>query len=479
MLYYMMPAFYVDVTDSWLEPWRHRILIFWAGPYSGFILAGASALGAAALGSGLVGTVLFKLAVAAYLTNLLNLMPLLLWDGYWILEQWVEIPDLRERALNFIKGPLWTQLWTQRRLTGRETFFAIFGVLSAVYSFGSIGLAYLYWRRRLGPIIAPLWLTPGLLSKVIAVGLISAIAIPLGMKYGRRLWGYRTVLTKAPAAAKKAIFTIRMSDRMRLLEGLAFLRNLPQKSLERLAGSARVREIAVGETVVRQGERGDEFFIIAAGQAAVLVREQNEDRIVGQMTVGDFFGERALLKSGIREATIRAETPLKLLVFQSKAFWSELVGPVAWESRVRAALEERDRLRALPMFADTASRQLDLLAVKLQVRTFAPGEVIINQGDPGDAFYIVRDGTLEVTARQGRSRRRLRTLKSGDFFGEIALLSDGPRTATVQGLEAGSVWRLERQDFRDLLGRYLDLEGQIAGVAASRLPRGHSMRGAA
>jgi putative peptide zinc metalloprotease protein len=479
MLYYMMPAFYVDVTDSWLEPWRHRILIFWAGPYSGFILAGVSALGAAALGSGVVGTVLFKLAVAAYLTNLLNLMPLLLWDGYWILEQWLEIPDLRQRALAFIKGPLWTQLWTQRRLTGRETFFAIFGLLSAVYSFGSIGLAYLYWRRRLGPIIAPLWLTPGLLSKVIAIGLISAIGIPLGMKYGRRLWGYRTVLTKAPAAAKKAIFTIRMSDRMRLLEGLAFLRNLPQKSLERLAGSARVREVAVGETVVRQGERGDEFFIIAAGQAAVLVREQNEDRIVGQMTVGDFFGERALLKSGVREATIKAETPLKLLVFQPKAFWSELVGPVAWESRVRAALEERDRLRALPMFVDTASRQLDLLAVKLQVRAFVPGEVLIKQGDPGDAFYIVREGSLEVLVRKERSRRRVRTLKTGDFFGEIALLSDVPRTATVQGLDAGSVWRLERQDFRDLLGRYLDLEGQIAGVAASRLPRGHSMRGAA
>jgi CRP-like cAMP-binding protein/Zn-dependent protease len=479
MLYYMMPAFYVDVTDSWLEPWRHRILIFWAGPYSGFILAGASALGATALGSGLVGTVLFKLAVAAYLTNLLNLMPLLLWDGYWILEQWLEIPDLRQRALTFIKGPLWTQLWTQRRLTGRETFFAIFGLLSAVYSFGSIGLAYLYWRRRLGPIIRPLWLTPGLLSKVIAVGLVAAIGIPLGIKYGRRLWGYRTVVTKAPAAAKNAILAIRMSDRLRLLEGLAFLRNLPQKSLERLAGSARVREVAVGESVVRQGERGDEFFIIAAGQAAIMVRERNEDRIVGQMTVGDFFGERALLKSGVREATIKAETPLKVLVFQSKPFWNELAGPVAWEARVRDALEERDRLRALPMFADTPSRQLDLLAVKLQVRSFAPGEVIIKQGDPGDAFYIVRDGSLEVTARQGRSRRRLRNLKTGDFFGEIALLSDGPRTATVQGLDAGSVWRLERQDFRDLLGRYLDLEGQIASVAASRMPRGHSMRGAA
>lgn len=478
MLYYMMPAFYVDVTDAWLEPWRHRIIIFWAGPFSGFILAGASALGAAALGTGLLGTVLFKLAVAAYLTNLLNLMPLLLWDGYWMLEQWLEIPDLRKRALAFIKGPLWTQLWSRKRLTGRETFFAVFGLLSAGYSFGSIFLAYLYWRRRLGPIISPLWLTPGLLGKVIAVGLVGVIGVPLGIRYGRRLWGYRTAVMNVPAAARKALFTIRMSDRLRLLEGLAFLRSLPQKSLERLAGSAKVREIPAGATVVRQGERGDEFFIVAAGQAAVLVRDQSEDRIVMEMAVGDFFGERALLKGGVREGTVKAQTPLRLLVFQSKAFWNELVGPVAWESRVRGALEERERLRALPMFADTGSRQLDLLAVKLRVQNFATGDVIVKQGDPGDAFYIVREGSLEVLVRKERSRRRVRTLTTGDFFGEIALLSDVPRTATVQGLDVGSVWRLERQDFRDLLGRYLDLEGQIAGVAASRLPRGHSMRGA-
>ncbi|MDQ6711463.1 MAG: cyclic nucleotide-binding domain-containing protein [Candidatus Dormibacteraeota bacterium] len=479
MLYYLMPGFYVDVTDAWLEPWQHRIAIFWAGPYSGFILAGASALGAAAAGPGLVGTVLFKLAVAAYLTNVLNLMPLLLYDGYWILEQWLEIPELRQRALTFIKGPLWAKVSKRTRLTGRETFFTIFGLLSATYSIGSIFLAYLYWRRRLGPILRPLWLTPGLLSKVIAVGLVGIVGVPLGIKYGRRLWAYRRVVTNAPAAARKAIFTIRMSDRLRLLEGLAFLKTLPQKSLERLAGTARVRELPAGATVVRQGERGDEFFIIAAGQAAVLVREQNEDRTVGQMTVGDFFGERALLKSGVREATIRAETPLKLLVFPAKAFWAQLAGPVGWESRIRGALEERDRLRALPMFADTAPRQLDLLAVKMQVQSFAPGGVLVKQGDPGDAFYIVREGTVEVTGRNERSRRRLATLKPGDFFGEMALLNNAPRNATVRGLEAGSVWRLERHDFRDLLGRYLDLEGQIADIAASRTPRGHSMRGVA
>jgi hypothetical protein len=51
--------------------------------------------------------------------------------------------------------------------------------------------------------------------------------------------------------------------------------------------------------------------------------------------------------------------------------------------------------------------------------------------------------------------------------------------ATVRGKSSGSVWRLERQDFRDLVGRYLDLDAQIAGIADARVPRGHAVRGAA
>jgi CRP-like cAMP-binding protein len=477
MLYYLMPAFYVDVTDSWLEPWNHRLAIFWAGPYSGFILAGASSIGAALFGGGLIGTVFFKVAVASYITNLLNLMPLLLWDGYWILEQWVEIPNLRQRALSFVKGPLWNKLWQRQSLSRREVFFAIFGILSAIYSVASIFLAYLWWRRKLGPIVRPLWLTPGLLTKLVAGAVIAAIAIPLGLRYGRRLWGFRKTLAGAPAAAKRALFTIRMGDRIRLLQGLAFLRTLPLQSLERLAGGARVREAAPGDAIVRQGERGEDFFIVAAGQAAVLIREAGEDRVVGHITVGEFFGERALLKSGVREATVKAETPLKLLMFPRDVFWSELAGSVAWESRVRAALEERERLRALPMFSDAGTRQLDLLAVKLAVQAVETGEVIVRQGDPGDAFFIVRDGSVEVVRQEGRSRKRLAILKPGEFFGEMALLRDAPRNATVRAREDGSVWRLGRRDFRELLGRYLDLEGQIAGIASGREPRGHEMRG--
>ncbi len=473
LLYYLMPAFYVDVTDAWLEPWRHRIAIFWAGPYSGFFLAGLSSLLAWVLPPGIVSTVFFKLAVAAYLTNLLNLLPLLLLDGYWILEQWVEIPQLRDRALAFVAGPFWRMVWTRRRPTRRELFFSIFGILSAIYTFLAAFIAIYFWRKRLAPIVAPLWSVPGLLPKVVSVVVIAAIAIPLGIRYVRRLWRMRTVVTKAPQLARRAIFTVRMNDRLILLGGLGFLSGMPRASIERLAGAARVRHAATGEVVVRQGERGAEFFVIADGQAEVSILERGEERAVRKLKPGEFFGERALLERGIRTATVRALTPMRLLVFGERTFWGELAGPIAWRQKVRESLNERELLKRVPLFADVSSRQLDLLAIKLAVVPFRKGTVIVRRGDPGNDFFIVRDGRL---AAIGESRQTLSEMGPGEFFGEIALLRETPRTATVVGTVAGSVWRLGRQDFHELLGQYLALEDEFEGVAVAR---GHGMEGAA
>ncbi|HVS05141.1 MAG TPA: cyclic nucleotide-binding domain-containing protein [Candidatus Dormibacteraeota bacterium] len=480
MLYYFIPAFYVNVTDAWLEPWYRRVAIFWAGPYSGFVLAGlCSLLVAFVPGPALVMTVLFKIAVAAYINNLVNLMPLLLLDGYWILEEWVETPGLRQKALNFVRGPLWHRLLDRKRLNRREAFYAVFGSLCAVYSFLSIYLAFFWWGRRLRPILRPLWATPGLLAKLVLVVVIAVVAVPLGIRLGRQLWRYQRAIRQAPAAARQALQALRVRDRLRLLQGLGFLRTLPAASMERLAKAAGIRDVAEGGTIVRQGERGDEFFVIAQGEAVVLVREAGDDTMVERKGAGDFFGERALLGSGIRQASVKAVTPMRLLVFEQRAFWNELGGVVAWESQVRKALQERERLRAVPLFSEATPRQLDLLAVKLVVHGFHHGDTVMRQGDSGDAFYIIREGQVDVLARANGRSRRISVLGPGDYFGEIALLRDQPRTATIRAKSDGSAWRLERQDFRDLLGRYLELDAQLAGIADARVPRGHSVAGAA
>jgi CRP-like cAMP-binding protein len=480
MLFYFMPAFYVDTTDVWLEPWWRRIAVSWAGPYSGFTVAGAcSILVFLFPHGGLATTLLFKFAVASYFTDALNLMPLLPLDGYYILMDWLEIPQLRQRALEFIKGPMWRMLLDRERFTRREVLFGVFGILAATYSSISIFLAILYWRRRLSPVVTPLWATPGFWAKAAVVVVVGAIAIPLGIRLGRRAWRYVKMLGRAPAAARALVTTVRMRDRVRLLESLGFLASLPLAGLDRLARAARVREVPRGTAVVRQGDRGDEFFVVAEGEAAVMVRERGQDKTVQELGVGDYFGERALLGDGLRRATVRAVTPLKLLAFRADAFWKELAGTMAWETRLRMALGERERLEELPIFRGMGSRQLDLLAVKLAVREIVVGETLIRQGDPGDTFYIVREGELEVLVSENGVRRRANLLQPGDFFGEIALLYEVPRTATVRARTQASVWELGRQDFRDLVGRYMGLEDDVAKLAASRLRRRRRVRGAA
>lgn len=158
---------------------------------------------------------------------------------------------------------------------------------------------------------------------------------------------------------------------------------------------------------------------------------------------------------------------MRLLAFGERTFWGELAGPIAWQRRVRESLNERELLKRVPLFADVSSRQLDLLAVKLSVVPFRKGAVIVRRGEPGLDFYIVREGLI---AAIGEARETLREMGPGDFFGEIALLRGTTRTATVVGRAGGTLWRLGRQDFHELLGQYLALEDEFEGVAVAGRP---------
>jgi hypothetical protein len=90
------------------------------------------------------------------------------------------------------------------------------------------------------------------------------------------------------------------------------------------------------------------------------------------------------------------------------------------------------RLRALPLFSPLGAPELEGLARSLESVEVAPGTDVVREGDPGDRFYVVADGELEVS-KQGAS---LRVLGRGDCFGEIALLRQIPRTATVRARTA-------------------------------------------
>ena len=104
---------------------------------------------------------------------------------------------------------------------------------------------------------------------------------------------------------------------------------------------------------------------------------------------------------------------------------------------------ELDQLRHLPMFEPLPLAVIELLAAGLRPRQFAPGEVAVREGDRGDLFHLIVSGSARVTVR-GSLRP---PLNEGDCFGEIALLRDIPRTATVVAEEAMRTLALEREAF--------------------------------
>lgn len=108
---------------------------------------------------------------------------------------------------------------------------------------------------------------------------------------------------------------------------------------------------------------------------------------------------------------------------------------------------ELELLRSLDLFAPLSAQALEDLAWRLVPVSATPGEVVIRQGDPGDRFYVVEDGEVAVS----QDGRPLHTLGPGTYFGEIALLHDVPRVATVTAVARTSFLALDRGEFLEAL----------------------------
>lgn len=104
-------------------------------------------------------------------------------------------------------------------------------------------------------------------------------------------------------------------------------------------------------------------------------------------------------------------------------------------------------LRQCPLFSSFTARTLTEVADKMSLEKHPAGAVIIRQGDPGDKFYLIREGKADVTVADAKGERKVASLGEGDFFGEAALLTGEPRNATVRAIEDIELYALGKPDF--------------------------------
>jgi CRP-like cAMP-binding protein len=124
-----------------------------------------------------------------------------------------------------------------------------------------------------------------------------------------------------------------------------------------------------------------------------------------------------------------------------------------------------DRLKRAPLFAGVSKRDLEFVASRVDEVSLKPGQTLISEGQPTEAFYILESGNVQVT----RGGKTLSRLGPGDFFGEIGMLDRGTATATVITDGPVEAMVLSHTQFRDAIKANHDLALQVIAAMAKRL----------
>ncbi|MBT4482511.1 MAG: cyclic nucleotide-binding domain-containing protein [Candidatus Latescibacteria bacterium] len=136
---------------------------------------------------------------------------------------------------------------------------------------------------------------------------------------------------------------------------------------------------------------------------------------------------------------------------------------------------ETSFLSSVPIFYSLSSRQLEKVLNIVHVRRFEDGDIVFRQGDPGLGMYIVREGEVEIYNENDcdMTRQKIAVIKQGEFLGEISLLNDSPRSATVISQKKSTLIGLFRQDLFGLMESDpklgLHIVYRLAQIVAERL----------
>ncbi|GLY98924.1 hypothetical protein Acsp02_61780 [Actinoplanes sp. NBRC 103695] len=258
LVYFGIPSVFVDTTDVWMAGRKARILVTAVGPLTGLVLAGGMQL--VGLFVPAVAGLAFKLAFAWYINVLFNLNPFIALDGYYLLMDWLEIPNLRARGLSWVgsrlrgRPPRWSSLDREGRI------IALYGVLALLWLVVAANLAYRMWSDRVSGVATGLWHSgpaAQLLLVLIVLGLCAPL-IHLGLRRLSRSWRK----SRARAAEKQ-----RETDLPRRVEALrnSDLGGLPEHALHGLAARARWVRPSQGKQMVMAGGPQTAVYVVVDG----------------------------------------------------------------------------------------------------------------------------------------------------------------------------------------------------------------------
>jgi CRP-like cAMP-binding protein len=244
------------------------------------------------------------------------------------------------------------------------------------------------------------------------------------------------------------------------LRATPFFFHLDEQELNHFALFFVLQRFRQGDLLCRQREVETCFYVVVEGYVETYVEHDGRVTIVSEKHEGDFFGEATLFDAtAARTSFVKAaDLDNVMLVMEKSAFLSYLnhsQTPPGMRARLHTVTGQHIRgiLKNLDFLQHLSSSQAQLLADLFRYVTYEAQEVVFEEGELGSCFYIIAQGScsLSVTISEGVNIPLTERLRSGDYFGEIALMISTPRSASITAAERSLLLRLDVKDLEQFM----------------------------
>uniref|UniRef100_A0A667ZGC2 Protein kinase cAMP-dependent type II regulatory subunit beta n=1 Tax=Myripristis murdjan TaxID=586833 RepID=A0A667ZGC2_9TELE len=252
-------------------------------------------------------------------------------------------------------------------------------------------------------------------------------------------------------------------QRQRLQEAcrdILLFKNLEPEEMSQVLDAMFEKFCTDGEHIIDQDDDGDNFYVIERyGTFNIFMRVEGTEKMVGSYDNRGSFGELALMYNTPRAATIIATSPGALWCLDRLTFRRIIVKNNAKKRKLYEAFIE-----TLPLLTSLELSERMKVVDVLSSKVYSDAQQIIAQGDLADCFYIVESGQVRITMKRSRTKKDqeeeevdIATCSRGQYFGELALVTNKPRAASAYAVGSVKCLVMDVQAFERLLGPCMDI----------------------
>lgn len=422
-----------------------------------------------------VGSHGFTLACFGALAVLLGqACPLIPGDLGFLLDHMNDTGDGRKHAGSYVNTRYFKGLAKRDLFDGEIRLIALsLGTVLWIY------LSFVLGARLIADVLLPsthsILQADSVFDGVALIAFVGIVALTLAGILLTFILGLGGALLKSlptPSIEPKS-FTPDFSEVKQALSTNPLFVQLSEPAFEELAQQASAFTYRSSDAIIQEGDWGESFYMVSKGDVAVIhTAPSGVETTVATLHDGDSFGEMALVESVPRNATVKAVGEVAAYKVSRSAFLKALENAGLDHQQITTTLRATSVLRNSELFSGLSPCSLNKLLSLCSRKTVANGEILAAEGEEGDYFFIIESGAVQV--EQSGESAPLAALGPGDFFGEIALLCNVPRTATVTTTCESTLLTLSREAFKEVVVHDFLAGIRLEQIAIERTGRGRA-----